>query len=409
MIIAIENFKMKKIASLLLLTSILGFSQSPSGYWDNQRVTNKEINLSAGDKIIIKSEEFPVGTTEFVYRITLLDENQKMVNDLASVLKAIPDPYFIGKGTGGALSLLSSISGSDKCTYAIFINEAIASDFVGSENTQKACLFQKNPVSKDVKVVSMKSACLAEDTKNLWFTFKNQNWIMGEKIVLEIVPWVDNLASRGWTQKNKTILLPQILKTASTNSLNDVQKQKLGYKIIEKLSKDYRYQDYNLLNATEQKSAIEKVEEQALVEIGLPTKYNEMISLEAKELAKKGDFDEAIALMNDKVISKTNVTASNYNVLGELYLQTNQLEKALQSFLSAEKLDAKNLLVQLNLAHTYMFMDEVSKSKAIHKKYMSQNVSAKQTWKNKAINDLDKFKKMNLPQENIQKIWRLYN
>lgn len=402
---------MKKISVLLLLllTSMLGFSQSPSGYWDNQRITNKEINLSAGDKIIIKSEEFPVGTTEFVYRITLLDENQKMLNDLASVLKAIPDPYFIGKGTGGALSLLSSISGSDKCTYAIFVNEGIASDFVSSENTQKACLFQKNPVSKDVKVVSIKSTCLGEETKNIWFAFKNQNWIMGEKIVLEIVPWVDNLASRGWTQKNKIILLPQILKNATTNSLNDTQKQKLGYKIIEKLSKDYRYQDYNLLNTTEQKSAIEKVEEQALVEIGLPTKYNEMISLEAKELAKKGDFDEAIALMNDKVISKTNVTASNYNVLGELYLQTNQLEKALQSFQAGEKLDMKNLLIQLNLAHTYMFMDEVSKAKAIHKKYRNQNVSAKQTWKNKVINDLDKFKKTNLPQDNIQKIWRLYN
>ena len=404
---------MKKISVLLLLllllTSMLGFSQSPSGYWDNQRITNKEINLSAGDKIIIKSEEFPVGTTEFVYRITLLDENQKMVNDLASVLKAIPDPYFIGKGAGGALSLASSISGNDKCTYAIFVNEAMASDFVSSDKTDKACIFQKNPVSKDAKVVSMKSACLNENTKNIWFSFKNQNWIMGEKIVLEIVPWVDNLASRGWTQKNKTILLPQIIKTALTNSLNDTQKQKLGYKIIEKLSKDYRYQDYNLLNTTEQKSAIEKVEEQALVEIGLPTKYNEMISLEAKELAKKGDFDEAIALMNDKVISKTNVTASNYNVLGELYLQTNQLEKALQSFQAGEKLDAKNLLVQLNLAHTYMFMDEVSKSKAIHKKYMNQNISAKQTWKNKAINDLERFKKTNLPQENIQKIWRLYN
>lgn len=398
-----------KLYSILLLTSMLGFSQSPSGYWDNQRATTKEINLSAGDKVVIKSEEFPVGTTEFVYRITLLDENQKMVNDLASVLKAIPDPYFIGKGTGGALSLASSISGNDKCTYAVFVNEAMASDFVSSDKTDKACIFQNNPVSKDAKVVSMKSACLNENTKNIWFSFKNQNWLMGEKIILEIVPWVDNIASRGWTQKNKSNLLPLILKNSITNSLNDAQKQKFGYKVIEKLSKDYRFQDFNLLNATEQKSAIEKVEEQSLIEIGLPTKYNEMISLEAKELANKGDLDGAISLMNDKVVSKSNVTASNYNVLGELYLQSNQLEKALQSFQAGERLDSKNLLVQLNLAHTYMFMDKVSKSKAIHKKYMTQNVSAKQTWKNKAINDLDRFKKTNLPQDNIQKIWRMYN
>jgi hypothetical protein len=56
-----------------------------------------------------------------------------------------------------------------------------------------------------------------------------------------------------------------------------------------------------------------------------------------------------------------------------------------------------------------MFMNEASKAKEIHKKYMNQNISAKQTWKNKAINDLDRFKKFELPQENIQKIWRLYN
>src|SRR5689334_8914816 len=105
---------------IFFIGSNVSFAQDADGYWDRERITNKEIKLSAGDKIVIKSEDLPDGTTEFVYRITLLDENQKMVSDLASVLKAIPDPYYIGKGTGGAISLASSISGSDKCTYAIF-------------------------------------------------------------------------------------------------------------------------------------------------------------------------------------------------------------------------------------------------------------------------------------------------
>ncbi|WP_136668202.1 tetratricopeptide repeat protein [Flavobacterium sp. H122] len=398
-----------KIFSVLLVTSLLSFAQSPQGYWDNQRATTKEIKLSAGDKVIIKSEEFPVGTTEFAYRITLLDENQKMVNDLASVLKAIPDPYFIGKGTGGAISLLSNISGSDKCTYALFVNEAIASDFIGSENTNKACLFQKNPVSKDAKVVSMKSTCLNEDTKYLWFAFKNQNWMMGEKIVLEIVPWVDNLASRGWTKKNKEILLPQILKTEVSKSLVDTQKQKYAYKLIESISKEYRFQDFTSLNATEQKSVIEKFEEPSLQAIGLPTKYNDYLCLKAKEIAGKGNYEEAISLLNDKVIGKPNAKALHLNTLAELYIESNQFGKALQTLQTAEKLDASELKVKLNLAHTYMFMNEISKAREIHKKYMNQNISAKQTWKNKAINDLDRLKKSNLPQDNIQKIWRLYN
>lgn len=398
-----------KLYSILLLTSILGFSQSPSGYWDNQRATTKEITLSAGDKVVIKSEEFPVGTTEFVYRITLLDENQKMVNDLASVLKAIPDPYFIGKGTGGALSLASSISGNDKCTYAVFVNEAMASDFVSSDKTDKACIFQNNPVSKDAKVVSMKSACLNENTKNIWFSFKNQNWLMGEKIVLEIVPWVDNIASRGWTQKNKKIVLSNIETKARSKYLRKDYSLHINLCLLDKISEKYRFQDFSLLTDNEKLFFIQKNEEDCFKTTGNPDIYLELLSFEAEKMGKEGKYDEAIQFITNNVTSKPNANARNYNTLGELYLQSNQFQKALQSFQTAEKLDESNLLVQLNLAHTYMFMDEVSKSKAIHKKYMTQNVSAKQTWKNKAINDLDRFKKTNLPQDNIQKIWRLYN
>ncbi|WP_428225779.1 tetratricopeptide repeat protein [Flavobacterium sp.] len=402
---------MKAKASFFLwLVSYLNFAQSPNGYWDNQRATTKEITLSAGEKVVLKSEEFPVGTTEFAYRITLLDENQKMVNDLASVLKAIPDPYFIGKGTGGALSLVSSISGSDKCTYAVFVDEKLANNFVNSEKIEKACLYQKNPVSKDAKVVGLKSTCLHEDTKQLWFAFKNQNWLMGEKIILEIVPWVDNIASRGWTKKNKESLVTQFSANSISQSLNQTQRNKFVYKLIDKIALSHRFQDFKNLSATEQNLVIESYEEQALVEIGLPNYYNDYISRKAKGLADKGAVEQAIEMMKNKVVSKLNATALNYNVLGELYLMSNQFEKAFQSFQNAEKLDPSELKVKMNLAHTYMFMDEVSKSKEIHKKYTSQNISANQTWKNKVINDLARFEKMqNLPQENIKKIWRLFN
>jgi hypothetical protein len=41
---------------------------------------------------VIKTDDFPVGTTELIYRITLLDDNQKIANSLVSLLKAVPDP-----------------------------------------------------------------------------------------------------------------------------------------------------------------------------------------------------------------------------------------------------------------------------------------------------------------------------
>jgi hypothetical protein len=76
----------------LLFASILsvGFAQQ-DGYWDKERATTKEVIVSARDRIVIKTDDFPV-TTELIYRITLLDDNQKIANSLVSLLKAVPDP-----------------------------------------------------------------------------------------------------------------------------------------------------------------------------------------------------------------------------------------------------------------------------------------------------------------------------
>ena len=74
---------------------------------------------------------------------------------------------------------------------------------------------------------------------------------------------------------------------------------------------------------------------------------------------------------------------------------------------SAEKIDKSELLVQMSLAHTYMFLDDMENCKNIHKRFLNQNVSVKQTWKNKVINDLDEFKKAGLSEENFNKVLRL--
>lgn len=402
--------KFKILPFFLLLGATSLFAQSTDGYWDNQRITNKEIKLSAGDKIIVKSEDFPVGTTEFVYRITLLDENQKMVNDLASVLKAIPDPYYIGKGTGGAISLISGISGTDKCTYAVFQDQQKAADFTSSGKFDNACVYQKNPVSKDVKVISLaKNICLDDDVKSIWFAFKNENWMMNEKIVLEIVPWVDKKASRGWTLKRKKDLVENLMNNGDLTYVKKDISRNVALSIFNQLEEKFRYQDYHLLSAEDQKFETEQLEEKAFIQNDALDLYYEIICYKANLLAKKGNVDEAIALIESKVTSKPTAKAVNYNYLAEIYMKSKQFEKALKALKNAENLDPSELKVQMNLAHVYMFMDNVGASKEIHKKYMNQNVSAKQTWKNKAINDLDGFKKTDLPQDNISKIWRLYN
>ena len=95
---------LKTIAFFLI---IIFFAQNlwaqPDGYWDKDRATSKEIIVGAGNRIVVKTEDFPVGTTEVVYRITLLDQNQQLANNLVSILKAIPDPTGISQGSAGAV------------------------------------------------------------------------------------------------------------------------------------------------------------------------------------------------------------------------------------------------------------------------------------------------------------------
>lgn len=199
---------LKKIFVLFLISSFYNAFAQKDGYWDKERATTKEIIVSAGNRITVKTEDLPVGTTEIVYRITLLDENQQMANSLVSVLKAIPDPYGIGQGSAGAVFLMSKISGDDKCTYALFTSDANAKKYVDDGKTKDACFFQDEPLSKDAKRLSLdKSSCLEVNTNTIWFGFESKNWALKQKIVLEVVPWVDTKLNRGWNQDNKNEII----------------------------------------------------------------------------------------------------------------------------------------------------------------------------------------------------------
>ena len=71
----------RKLLLVLLIPLSFGsvFAQQ-DGYWDKERATSKQIVVSARNRMVIKTEDLPIGTTELVFRITLLDENQQLAN-----------------------------------------------------------------------------------------------------------------------------------------------------------------------------------------------------------------------------------------------------------------------------------------------------------------------------------------
>jgi hypothetical protein len=52
---------------VLFFSATIASAQSKDGYWDNVRTTSETIILKAGEKKVIKTADFPEGTTEIVY------------------------------------------------------------------------------------------------------------------------------------------------------------------------------------------------------------------------------------------------------------------------------------------------------------------------------------------------------
>ncbi|GEP50978.1 hypothetical protein FNO01nite_16500 [Flavobacterium noncentrifugens] len=391
-----------------LLSTVLFQSAiaQPDGYWDKERATSKEIILGAGNRVAVKSEDLPVGTTEVVYRITLLDENQQMANSLVSLLKAIPDPTGISQGSAGAVFLLSKASGDDKCKYAIFNAASLATAYFTSGKTDKACFFQETPLNKDAKRLTVgKSSCLQSNSESIWFGFESQNWVMKQKIVLEIVPWVNNKLGRGWNPDSKN----DILKIC--NSLKVIKKVRKKDQFcncfLNAIVDKYTYREFSQLLAVEKSSEIESFTVQCLKKSGETYIFLDPIRDEANKYFIAGKTEQAIQLLQHEIFDKGYAVSLDYDTLGNYYLLSKQFAKAENTFNKGFTLDNSELSFQLNLAHIYLFTDRVDEAKEIHKKYKFQNVLSNLSWKQQTEKDFAEFKKRGFPDKDFKKILRI--
>lgn len=396
---------LKIISSFIFffMTIPLLFAQK-EGYWDKERSTTKEVVVSARDRILIKIDDLPTGTTEVIYRITLLDKNQQMANSLVSVLKAIPDPTGISQGSAGAVFLVSKISGDDKCKYAIFSKADAANNYVTTGNIDEACFIQDEPVSKDAKRLSMdKSTCLKSNNL-LWFGFESKNWIMNQKIVLEVVPWVDYKLSRGWTKENRKAIIDQ----CKTSNLAQKMTNSGDFCVCvsDKIQSKYSFKEFQKLLIEERNKAFKDFGTICFNETGASDAFNSDLRTQAAVSAKKGSYGAAIAKMNT-IINNGKGSALDYNTLGYYYLLTKQYGKALKVLKEGEKLDTTELLIQLNLAHAYLLNGNYKSAKAIHKTYSNQNVTDSLSWTQKTKLDFDAFQKVGIQDENFNAVLKI--
>lgn len=389
---------------LFLFTANTVLAQK-DGYWDKTRATTEEISVSARDRIVIKTQDFPEGTTEIVYRITLLDKNQQMAGSLVSVLKAIPDPTGISQGSAGAVFILSKISGDDKCKYAVFSSADLAKKYKESGKTDNACLVQDTPVSKDAKLLSTdKSACMQASSGNLWFGFESKNWIMSQKIIFEVVPWVDNKLSRGWTLENRKAIIDQCKTSNLAQKMSN--SDDFCVCILDKIQSKYKFKEFQKLLAVERGKAFKDFGDNCFGESSLSKSVYDDLRKQAAVLAKQGKQGEAISKLTI-IINDGKATALDYSAIGNSYLLTKQYGKAIKFLKDGEKLDHVELLIQLNLAHAYLLNDNYAMAKAIYKKYQSQNVTDSLSWRQKVKQDFAAFKKEGIASNDFERVLKL--
>ena len=394
---------MNKLLFLVTLLSVTNLLAQKDGFWDKERATTKEISLSAGKRALIKAEDLPVGTTEFVYRITILDENQKLTSSLVSVLKAIPDPTGISQGTAGAIHLTSAISGDDKCTFALFQESNAANLYLKEGKTDKACWEQKEKVNKDAKLISSSSLCLT-NLPNLWFGFESQNWVMNQKIVLEVVPWVDYKASRGWTKETKK----EVLDIAEKSDVAKILTYKAAFlaTFIDLVTTKYKYSEFKQLLPVEKSKMIETISDESLLKSGKINDFLKDYNFHIRRLSLTKP-EEAIKQLEHLISERKLGKENEYDLLGALYLRTKQYQKAEEYILKAIAMNKNEIKFQLHLAHVYLVTDRVSEAKDIHKKYKDQNISVDTSWVKATKQDFDNMKQIGIPSDNFNKILRI--
>ena len=393
-----------KLNVLFVLASFLGLAQSKDGYWDNIRNTSEIITLSAGEKKMIKTSDFPQGTTELVYRISILDDNQKISSSLVSVLKAIPDPTGISQGSAGAVFLASTISGDDKCKYAVFTTEKDAAEYEKSTLLKNACVVQDKPVNKEVKLLSEKSKCLTGN-QNLWFVFESDNWIMKQKIVFEVVPWIEYKYKHGWTPVAKKELLVEVEKIELLNVIN--QKDRLIGYFIEIFTSKYNFKEFKEIIPAEKAKAFDDVMNESLNKSGLMKGYLDEIRENVQGYFKVQEYEKGMALLDNEIVQKARATDVDYGLQGDFYLMTKQFVKAEVAIKKAISMNDTALEHQLRLAHVYLFSNRLTDAKDIHKKYQSNNVSLSKSWRQATYDDFEKFEKSGLPSDDFKRILRI--
>lgn len=224
---------------------------------------------------------------------------------------------------------------------------------------------------------------------------------MNQRIILEVVPWVDSKLSRGWTAENRKSVLGLCKSTDLAKKIPEPDSYCVC--VLDKLQNQYKFPEYQNLLAEEKTAAFKTAGTACFTESGASKTVYDNTREAAAALTAQGKFAEAIAKLQP-IFNDGKARVPDYNALAGNYIFTKQYDKAIKFLKEGEKLDAAELLTQLNLAHAYLLKGNYSQAKSIYKKYRSQNATDTQSWTEKVKSDFAAFEKAGLPSKDFKRI-----
>jgi tetratricopeptide (TPR) repeat protein len=376
-------------------------SQEQKGFWDYQRAIEKSISLEDGEKKMI-SISLPTGTTELIYRVSFLSPNGEIRNSLSTILSSAPSGY--AQGASAAINLLNLIGGDNKGKFHIFLTYDDASNYLKTSKIVNSCYSSQSeiPGEKNFLTIEDQFGCLEESTTNLYFTFYNQNLFDDEKVVFELIPWVDIKSSKGWTFDIKE----EFQEGCEDQLSNSTMPAEICACILDKFEEKFKVQE--LINLTD--AALNKLfddyAKSCLSETGENENQINILRLNAENAAKNSEF--SLAIQNYlKVVESGSANSIDYNNLGYYYILTKQFSKAIKYLKEGEKLDEYELLIKGNIAHAYLLLGETEKAKEIYLKYKNQNVTEDMSWIEMVNEDFKIFISKNILTESFNEILNL--
>mgnify|MGYP003678454425 FL=1 len=227
---------------------------------------------------------------------------------------------------------------------------------------------------------------------------------MKQKIVLEVVPWVDKKLARGWSTENRKYIINQCKTSALARSMPN--SDDFCICLQQKIQKEYTFQEFQKLLPIEQSKVYKDFGASCGNETIIAKGVNDdMRSVAAKALLKN-DYATAIKQYTN-IIKQSKATALDYNGLGYSFLITRQFGKAIKALKEGENIDNTELMIKLNLAHAYLLNGDYRSAKAIYKEYQNQNVTASLSWTQKIKEDFTVFKKAGLPTKDFDRILKM--